>query len=102
MEALAKGVQTHPDSPIQGGGYLMPVLPHLTEIPLEGFRAISGQQARDAVRILACPEGILAGFSAGANLAAALDLLNGPEIGCTIAIVACDSGLKYLSTDLWR
>ena len=45
--------------------------------------------------------GIFAGFSAGANVAAALDLLNGPEKGGAIGVIICDSGLKYLSTDLW-
>ncbi len=39
------------------------------------------------------------GFSSGANLAATLQLLAGP--GQTIAILMCDSGLKYLSTNLW-
>jgi cysteine synthase len=43
------------------------------------------------------------GFSAGANVAAAVQLLRpgAPLEGCTVAVVVCDSGLKYLSTDLW-
>ena len=36
------------------------------------------------------------------RMAAALDLLRGPEKGGAVAIVICDSGLKYLSTDLWE
>jgi cysteine synthase A len=56
----------------------------------------------DAARRLAREEGIFAGFSSGANLAAALKLLGGSERGGTIAIVIADSGLKYLSTDLWE
>ena len=51
--------------------------------------------------MLARHEGIFAGFSAGANVAAALDLLDGPEAGGIIGVMICDSGLKYLSTDLW-
>ncbi len=43
-----------------------------------------------------------AGYSSGANLAAALALLDGPLPDATVAIIACDSGLKYLSTDLWK
>jgi len=35
-------------------------------------------------------------------LAAAIKLLQGPERGGTIAIVIGDTGLKYLSTDLWN
>jgi len=44
---------------------------------------------------------IFAGFSAGAHLAATWKLLAGRETGATIAFLACDSGLKYLSTDLF-
>ena len=58
--------------------------------------------AREGARLLAQSEGIFAGFSAGANLAAAAELLRGPEKGGCVAIVMCDSGLKYLSTDLWE
>ena len=46
-------------------------------------------------------EGIFAGFSTGAHLAAAWKLLAETESGATIAFLACDSGLKYLSTDLF-
>lgn len=37
----------------------------------------------------------------GAVVAAAIQLLSGPERGGTVAVVLADSGLKYLSTDLW-
>jgi cysteine synthase A len=47
-------------------------------------------------------EGIFAGFSSGANVAAALQLLRGEMTGKTVAVMMCDSGLKYLSTDLWE
>ncbi len=52
-------------------------------------------------RALAKTEGIFAGFSSGANVAAALELLGSSHKGKTILVVLCDSGLKYLSTDLW-
>lgn len=55
----------------------------------------------DAARRLARVEGLFAGFSAGANAAAALQLLEGPCRGGVVGILLCDSGLKYLSTDLW-
>lgn len=87
--------------PIQGGGYAMPDLAALTDVPIDGFCAVTGQEARDTARKLARTEGIFGGFSAGANVAAALDLLKGPEKGGVIGVVICDSGLKYLSTDLW-
>ena len=37
----------------------------------------------------------------GANVAAALESLKGRAKGGVIAILVCDSGLKYLSADLW-
>jgi cysteine synthase A len=86
---------------IQGGGYAMAELPLLSGIAVDGFLTVSDDEAMAATASLARQEGIFAGFSSGANLAAAIKLLQGPERGGTIAIVICDSGLKYLSTDLW-
>jgi len=100
-EALAGGDQQHPGHPIQGGGYGMADLLHLQGVPLAGMLAVTGDEARVAARLLAAREGIFAGFSTGANLAAAVQLLRGREAGRTVAFLACDSGLKYLSTDLW-
>ena len=91
-----------PDHPIQGGGYGMPELAHLAQVDLAGTVTVSGHDARENARRLARREGIFGGYSAGANLAAAIDLLKGPERGGTVAFVVCDSGLKYLSTDLWE
>lgn len=100
--AAASGqVVTKPDHPIQGGGYSMADLKFLRDVPVDGYVEVSGQEARDTTRRLAREEGIFAGFSSGANLAAALKLLEGPLSGHTIGIMVCDSGLKYLSTDLW-
>lgn len=99
--ALSGAKVTRPGHPIQGGGYAMRDLPLLQGAPVDGYLTVSGQAARATARALAREEGIFAGFSAGANVAAALDLLAGPEAGGTVAVIICDSGLKYLSTDLW-
>lgn len=99
--ALARGDTTHPDHPIQGGGYLMADLAHLKGVALAGHLTVTGDTARAMARLLARAEGIFGGYSAGANLAAAIQLLQGPEQGGTVAFIVCDSGLKYLSTDLW-
>ena len=98
---LAGCAAARPGHPIQGGGYAMSDLALLHGAPVDGYMAVSGETARATARALAREEGIFAGFSAGANLAAAFELLGGPERGGRIAIVICDSGLKYLSTDLW-
>lgn len=99
---LSGQAPTHPDHPIQGGGYAMADLPHLRGVALAGHLTVTGTQARDMARLLARTEGILGGFSAGANLAGAVALLSGAEKGGTVAIIVCDSGMKYLSTDLWE
>lgn len=92
---------TNPNHPIQGGGYAMSDLAFLKDVPVDGYLQVSGDAARDATRLLARTEGIFGGFSSGANVAAALQLLAGDLAGKSIAVVICDSGLKYLSTDLW-
>jgi len=98
---LASGTASEPNHRIQGGGYSMPDLSLLDAIEPDGFLSVTDEEAIGAARRLAAEEGIFAGFSSGANLAAALKLLDGPERGGTVVIMICDSGLKYLSTDLW-
>src|SRR5208337_2447513 len=91
----------HPNHRIQGGGYSMPALKFIKPELVDGYLQVSDDDAIWAARRLAREEGIFAGFSSGANLAAALQLIRGPHQGETIAIIICDSGLKYLTTDLW-
>ncbi|MBL9137119.1 MAG: cysteine synthase family protein [Verrucomicrobiales bacterium] len=86
---------------IQGGGYAK----HLSLIRREhvdGYLTVSDDEVLEVTHRLAREEGIFAGYSAGANVAAALKLLRGELSGKTVATTICDSGLKYLSTDLWR
>jgi cysteine synthase A len=98
---LSGEILTVANHPIQGGGYARASLPLFDPALADGFVAVSGEEARGAARLLARSEGIFGGFSAGANFAAAAKLLRGPQFGKTIVILICDSGLKYLSTDLW-
>lgn len=91
-----------PNHPIQGGGYADPRLQFLDAVRIDGYLSVSGEEAIRGARMLARQEGIFAGYSVGANLAAALKLLEGPEKGGAVAIVICDSGLKYMSTGLWE
>jgi cysteine synthase A len=86
---------------IQGGGYSMATLPLVDPALIDGYLAVSDVEATDGARRLARHEGIIAGFSAGACLVAAEQLLRGRHRGQTVAIVLADSGMKYLSTDLW-
>jgi cysteine synthase A len=98
---LAGQSLTRPEHPIQGGGYSMEHLVYLRDLPVDGYIQVTGDQARQGARLLASKEGIFGGFSSGANLMAAISLLRGEMKGKTIAMIVCDSGLKYLSTDLW-
>lgn len=92
---------TNSNHRIQGGGYSMKELPLIKKENIDGFLQVSDEEAIETTRILAKSEGIFAGFSSGANVAAALKLLNGEFKGKTIVTLINDSGLKYLSTDLW-
>jgi cysteine synthase A len=96
-----KGV-TNAEHRIQGGGYSMSDLDMLAGVMPDGYLEISDVRAMDTARRLAREEGIFGGFSSGANVAAALELLCGPLKGKTVVCMICDSGLKYLSTDLWE
>jgi len=99
--ALAGRPVTQPDHRIQGGGYSRQHLAFVRPELVDGFLEVSDEEAVSCARDLARREGIFGGFSAGANVAAARHLLAGPCAGGTVAVLICDSGLKYLSTDLW-
>jgi len=63
---------------------------------------VSTDEAKTMARRLAQDEGIFAGTSSGANVAAALRIAQrlGPK--ATVATIIVDSGLRYLSTDIFR
>ncbi|MDL1861867.1 cysteine synthase family protein [Betaproteobacteria bacterium PRO7] len=62
---------------------------------------ISTAEAKDMARRLAREEALFAGTSTGANVLAAIQIAQRLGPGRTVATLACDSGLKYLSTDLY-
>ena len=100
--AVSCGEVTDPNHRIQGGGYIMKDLAMLRPEHVDGYLQVPDTEAMQVARRLAREEGIFAGFSSGANVAAALRLLEGDFKGKTVAAIICDSGLKYLSTDLWE
>jgi cysteine synthase len=99
---LAGEPVTHPNHRIQGGGYSMAQLPLLRPEQIDGYVQVTDEEAIHTARRLAKDEGIFAGFSSGANVAAALRLLQSDCAGKTVIVLLNDSGLKYLSTDLWE
>lgn len=98
---LAGEAVTNPNHRIQGGGYSMLDLPLLRPEHIDGYVQVGDEEVIQTARKLAQKEGIFAGFSSGANVAAALRLLKGECQGKTMVVLLNDSGLKYLSTDLW-
>jgi cysteine synthase A len=99
---LAGEPVTYPNHRIQGGGYALADLPLLNPEQIDGYQKVTDGQAIEMARRLAKEEGIFAGYSSGANTAAAMELLKTEFKGKTAVVLICDSGLKYLSTDLWE
>jgi cysteine synthase A len=63
---------------------------------------VSNEDALETARRLASQEGILSGISAGANVWAALQLSQRRENeGKTIVTFICDTGERYISTELF-
>ncbi|MGI8915922.1 MAG: PLP-dependent cysteine synthase family protein [Chloroflexota bacterium] len=84
---------------IQGAGY--GEAPGLWDPSLaDGYFTVTDDEAIACARALARQEGIFAGFSSGANVHAALQLAR-DDAGGFIVTTINDSGLKYLSTDLF-
>jgi cysteine synthase A len=82
-----------------GTGRLVPMwAPSLAD----EIEAVSTSDAEAMARRLAQEEAIFAGTSTGANLVAALRLAARLGPNATIVTIACDHGLKYISTDLYR
>lgn len=69
---------------------------------VDDILTVSADEAMDMARRLAREEGLFAGTSSGANVVAALRVAErlGPE--ARIVTIMCDSGLRYLSTELYR
>jgi cysteine synthase A len=63
---------------------------------------VSNEDALQTARQLAAREGILSGISAGANVWAAVQLSQRPDnAGKTIVTFICDTGERYISTELF-
>jgi len=63
---------------------------------------VTTSEAADMARRLAREEGLFAGTSSGANVVAALKVAERLGPGARVVTLMVDSGLKYLSTDVYR
>jgi len=69
---------------------------------VDEIQTVATDDAMAMARRLAREEGLFAGASSGANVVAALRVAErlGPE--ATVVTILCDSGLRYLSTELYN
>ena len=82
-----------------GAGFVPPVLDRNV---VDEIFPVTNDQAVTMAKRLMQEEGIVCGISSGANCHAALELAGRPENhGKTIVFIVCDTGERYLSTDLF-
>jgi cysteine synthase len=95
-EVLAGRLITKSQHLLQGAGYAR-VPPQWDAALLDGALAVSDDEAAAMRRRLGAEEGVYVGYSAAANVAAALQLFDRGIVaqGATVATVLCDTGLKY-------
>ncbi len=62
---------------------------------------VGSAEAQAMARRLSREEGLFAGASSGANVVVALRLAARLGSGATVATILCDSGVKYLSTEVY-
>ena len=85
---------------IEGIGIgFIPPLWHAEEV--NEILPVSTDDAKAMARRLAREEGVFAGTSSGANMVAALTVAARLGAGATVLTLMVDSGLRYLSTDLY-
>lgn len=82
-----------------GIGYTPPLwepslVNEILPIPTDAAKAMTRRLARE--------EGLFAGTSSGANVLAAIQVAARLGTGRTVVTLLCDSGLKYVSTDVFR
>jgi cysteine synthase A len=82
-----------------GVGYIPPLWePAL----VDGILAVRTEDAKEMARRLAREEALFAGTSSGANVVAAIQVGEQLGRGAKVVTLMGDSGLKYLSTDVYR
>lgn len=86
----------NPKHIIQGMGYGVQ-LPHWQAELVDEYLAVSDEEADRYRHILAQKEGLYVGYSAAANVCAAIKLIESGRIGDSpvVATILCDTGLKY-------
>jgi cysteine synthase A len=100
------------DSPVLAGGAAGPhkiqgigagFVPDVLNVDIiDEIVHVTNEDAMETTRQLAMKEGILSGISGGANVWAAVQVAKRPESeGKTIVTFICDTGERYVSTELY-
>jgi cysteine synthase A len=76
--------------------------PHWRADMVDEVQSATTDEAAEMCRRLASEEAIFAGTSSGLNVIAALRIAERLGPGATVATIMIDSGLRYLSTDVYR
>jgi cysteine synthase A len=97
---LAGGPITNTRHKLEGTGYAF-TPPQWDQTLCDGFLTATDDEAIATARRLATEEGLFVGFSSGANVCAALALARRAAPGQVVVTTCNDTGLKYLSTDLF-
>ncbi len=98
---LAGRPVTNPRHVLQGSSYAK--IPALWDKTVcDDYITVTDGEAIRAARRLATEEGLLCGYTAGGNVAAATRIAGWCDPGARIVTILCDSGMKYLSTDLFK
>ena len=82
-----------------GAGFVVPLW---DPEAIDEVVTVSTATAMETSRRLAREEGLFAGTSTGANVAAAVEIGCRLGPGATVVTLLCDTGMKYLSTELYR
>lgn len=69
---------------------------------VDGVIPIATNDAKEMTRRLAREEALFAGTSSGANVLAAIQIAKQLGSGRRVVTLLCDSGLKYVNTDVYR
>jgi len=96
---VSRGIKGTHDIEGIGAGFVPPLL---RKDLYDEILTVSTDEANEMARRLAREEGIFSGSSTGANILASLTVAKKLGTGKNIVTVAVDSGLKYLSTEVYR
>jgi cysteine synthase len=93
----------HPPGPHKIEGVGIGYVPPLWDPSIvDEIEAVATDDAKAMARHLAREEALFAGTSSGANVIAAIRVAERLGPGATVVTLLCDSGLKYLNTDVYR